>query len=507
MKLAVAASLSLSLAACAAPPRAPSAPSPAAGDLAIRGVTVVDVESGALLADRTVHVRGKRIVSVDSGTRALPAGATVVDGAGKYLIPGLWDMHGHILHRWSWGAPLDVANGVTGVRDMSTSTPMAEVRRIRGEVAAGRRVGPRLVVAGPLIDGQDEGEPVMFPEYLAVSSVARARHVVDSLHAEGVDFIKVYTHLRRDLLDAIVERSRHHGLRFTGHVPLALTTAEASDLGMRSVEHAYRHRMACATAEDEIRRLLVEQLAAQRRRDAVANERLEDSTFRLGLDGYSSEKCRALGRRFARNGTWFVPSLVEMRSRYLPEPRSWEELDSLFRQPHLAYMPRAVVARWRDEDSYGRGARDRGITSREEYERMVADRAREVETRLRMVADLHRGGAGILAGTDASIYFPTVVIGFALHEELQLLVQAGLTPLQALQAATLSPARFLNATDSLGTVAPGKLADLVLLDANPLADIRHTTRIRGVVLDGRWLDRAALDALLDQARRAANPAP
>ena len=133
----------------------------------------------------------------------------------------------------------------------------------------------------------------------------------------------------------------------------------------------------------------------------------------------------------------------------------------------------------------------------------IADRAREIETRLRMVGDLHRGGAGLLAGTDGAVAFPLVVSGYSVHEELALLVEAGLSPLEALRTATLNPARALGRTDDFGAVAPGKLADLVLLDADPLEDITHTTRIRAVVQNGRLLDRAALDALVDRAAAAA----
>ncbi|WP_411281690.1 amidohydrolase family protein [Gemmatimonas sp.] len=392
---------------------------------AIRGVTVVDVERGILLPHRTVLVRGTRIVAVDSGAPQLLAGVTVVNGAEKYLIPGLWDMHGHVLNRWSWRAPLVVANGVTGVRDMATWTPLAEVRQLRANVQAGREIGPRFVSEGPLLDG----EPALFKEYLAVGTVDRARQVVDSLHAAGAQFIKIYTHLPRVLLDAIIERAQYHGLPFVGHVPLALTTGEASDLGMRGVEHAYRHRMARATAETEIRRLLVGELETQQRGDPVARERLADSAFLMGIETYDRNMCVALGARFARNGTWFVPTLVEMRSRFLPEPRTREAFDSLFTQPKLLDMPRSLVANWRDQEMYQRGLQDHAASTREQYETAARNRAREIETRLRMTADLHRGGAGILAGTDAAITFPLVMLGSSVHEELVLLVEAGLTPL------------------------------------------------------------------------------
>jgi len=462
--------------------------------LVIAHVTVVDVESGERLLDHTVLVEGERVVAVGpSADLAVPAGAVVVDGTGRFLIPGLWDMHSHALLRWRWAAPLNVAFGVTGIRDMATTAPLDEVGRFRDDVAAGRTVGPRVVAAGPLIDGV----PPIFGVYPAVQTEAEARAVVNSLAEGGADFVKIYTRLPRDLFLAILDQAGRHGLRVAGHVPLAITTAEASDAGLWSVEHAYRHRMACSTAEDEIRAALRQQAEAEAHGDQVAYEAIEDATFRLGIESYSAERCEALGRRFARNGTWFVPTLVEMRSRFRPERYNDPAFDSLFTRAALRYVPRVQAARWRDGLAYQLGLREGLAPSESDFDAGERLRTREVETRLRMVGDLHRGGAGILAGTDA-FDFPLVINGVSLHEELALLVQAGLTPLEALQAATLNPARALNRMHDHGSVAPGKLADLVLLDADPLDDVTNTLRIHAVVLNGRLLDRSALDLLLSQ---------
>ena len=463
--------------------------------LVIAHVTVVDVESGERRADQTVVVQGERIVAVGpSEELALPTGAVVVDGTGRFLIPGLWDMHSHALLRWRWAAALNVAFGVTGIRDMAASIPLDEISRLRDDVAGGRTVGPRVVAAGPLIDGA----PPIFLEYPAVETEAEARALVNALADGGADFIKIYTRLPRDLFVAIVAQARRRELRVAGHVPLAVTTAEASDAGLWSIEHAYRHRMACATAEDEIRAALRQQADAEARGDVAAYEAIEEATFRLAIESYSADRCEALGRRFARNGTWFVPTLVEMRSRFRPERHRELGFDSLFTQAALRYVPRRLAARWRDELAYQFGLRAGLATSGDAFDAAERMRAREIETRLRMVGDLHRGGAGILAGTDAFESFPLVINGVSLHEELALLVEAGLTPLAALQAATLNPARALNRTRDHGSVAAGKLADLVLLDADPLEDVGNTLRIHAVVLNGRLLDRAALDLLLSR---------
>jgi imidazolonepropionase-like amidohydrolase len=463
--------------------------------LVIAHVTVVDVVTGERRPDQTVIVEGDRIAAVGPAADVtVPATAVVVDGSRRFLIPGLWDMHAHALLRWRWAAPLNVAFGVTGIRDMATDTPLAEIRRLRDDVAAGRALGPRIVAAGPLVDGV----PPIFPEYPAIENEAEARAVVDSLADAGADFIKVYTRQPRDVFLAVVDQARRRGLRVAGHVPLTVSTAEASDAGLWSVEHVYRHRMACSAAEDEIRAALQQQVQAEAREDWGTYDALEEATLGLGIASYSVERCEALGRRLAGNGTWVVPTLVEMRSRFRPERYYEPRFDSLFTQVTLRYVPRHVVAGWRDGLAYQLGLRFGRAPSDSAFDAGERMRAREIETRLRMVGDLHRGGAGILAGTDAFESFPLVIYGVSLHEELALLVEAGLTPLEALQAATLNPALALERTGDHGAVSPGKLADLVLLDADPLDDIANTTRIHAVILNGELLDRSALDALLSR---------
>jgi hypothetical protein len=477
-----------------------SAAAPA--DLALRHVSVVDVRSGAVRADQTVLVRGSAIVEVgDAGRLAATPAAREVDGRGKFLIPGLWDMHIHLLDRsrWSWGSLLAVANGITGVRDPATTRPLDEVRRLRGQLRSEEIVAPDFVTAGPLIDGP----PPIFTEFVTVATPEEMRVIVDSLATQGVDFIKSYSRLSRDSFLAAIGTARTRGLSVDGHVPLAITTAEASDAGMRSVEHAYRHRLACAAAEARLRSLLLEQVEAQQARNQARVEALEHETWRLGQNTYSTERCRALGRRFRRNGTWFVPTLVEMYSRYRSDGFDRDRIATLFADPRLRLFPPDRVARWRS-NLEEQADWLRVQPNRDELIRLAE---REVHDRLRMVRDMHRGGAMILAGTDASFNFPLVLLGYSLHEELEMLVQAGLSPLEALQAATIAPARFLGRSDRDGEVRPGHGANLVLLEASPLEDIRNSRRIVAVVLRGRLLDRTRLDELLEEAARLSHRPP
>lgn len=379
---------------------------------------------------------------------------------------------------------------------------MAEIVKLRADIEQGKILAPRFIASGPLIDGP----PANRTDRLAPSSPEEMRKEVNRLRTAGMDFLKVYTNLPRDLFFAAAEETRRLGFPLDGQVPLTLTAVEASDAGMRSIEHSYRHRMSCATAETEILDVLKEQKKAQTADNYKLSWELEDKAFLLGLNTYSSEKCVELGRRFARNGTWFVPTLVEMRSRFRSEQPQEPAFAALFKDPRLRTMPAGITPRWRDEMAWEIGfLNGQMIYGSREEESVLRDREREVETRLKMVADLHRGGAGILAGTDADSNFHFVFFGSSLHEELELFVKAGLSSFEALRTATVNPARFLKAEASLGTIEKGKLADLVLLDANPLTDIKNTTKIRAVVANGRYLDRQALDSLLKQAEKAANP--
>jgi len=463
--------------------------------LAFTHVSIVDVERGHVLPDHTVVVSGNRISALGANVR-IPSGARIIDARGKVLIPGLWDMHTHSLDRWEWSSLLNVANGVTGIRDPGAVKSVPEIVQLRRGVERGEILGPRIVASGRIIDGSPKSRAT----YVAIDSPDAMRAEVKQRQQSGLDFIKVYTRMSRDVFMAGVDASRRLGIPLVGHVPLAITAAEASDAGMRSIEHSYRHRMACATAEDTIRRLLRDAVTVRQSGDDQRYAAMEDSAFVLGVNTYSAEKCRLLGERFARNGTWFAPTLVEMRTRFRSEYPLSIEFEQLFADPRLRYVSPARVTQWRTTMALDAGVLEgqfsygtRGPDS------LFAERDREVANRLRMPADLQRGGALLLAGTDVDNTFPFLFFGFSLHDELALLVKGGLTPLAALQSATINPARFLGREAELGTIAEGKLADLVLLDANPLEDISNTTRISAVVQNGRYLPRAELDRLLDRA--------
>ncbi len=458
-------------------------------------VSVVDVVSGQLSRDNTVVVSGNRITAVGQDAR-IPDGAQVIDAQGKVLIPGLWDMHSHSLDRWEWSSLLNVANGVTGIRDPAAVKSVQEIVQLRRAVERGDSLGPRFVASGRIIDGSPKSRAT----YVAVDSPDAMRAEMQQRQRAGLDFIKVYTRLSRDVFLAAAEEARRLEIPLAGHVPLAITAAEASDAGMRSIEHAYRHRMSCATSEAQILRLLRTLIPVDPPLDDQRYAAIEDSAFVLGMASYSPDKCRELGKRFATNGTWFVPTLVEMQTRYVWEYPLGTGFANLFKDPRLRYVSPAKVVDWRTTMAFDMGV----VMGQFNFgprgpDTLFAEREREVTNLMRMPSDLASGGAMLLAGTDVDTTFPLLFFGFSLHDELALLVKGGLSPLAALQSATINPARFLGRDSELGTVAEGKLADLVLLDANPLEDIANTKRIAAVVVNGRYLSRADLDALLDRA--------
>lgn len=411
-------------------------------DIAFVGATVIRMDGSPPLADATVLVRGDRIAAV--GPRdsiAVSEGATVVDAAGAWMIPGLWDMHVHALFEADLSEPLLgrlLAHGVTGIRDMGG--PLEVLAEVRRGIASGDLLAPRIVASGPILDGPEPVDPDIS---WAIEAPEQARAAVDSLAGAGVDFVKVYTLLPREAFFAVVEAARERGLPVAGHVPASVSPVEAAEAGMRSIEHL----------------------------------RSEIEPFCTRGDPSACEPAFAA---FRERDVWQVPTLVVRRNRaFLDDSTTVYGADVRHAPPMLRDL-------WE-------GIRTSRLERGAEY--FEAARARHREERW-LAGELHRAGIGILAGSDAGALFTPH--GVSLHEELALLVESGLEPHEALAAATSEAARFLGIDDSLGTIAPGKKADLVLLDADPLRDIAHTLRIRAVVLDGRVLGRAALDRLKDE---------
>jgi imidazolonepropionase-like amidohydrolase len=440
---------------------------------AVTHVTVIDGTGARPKSDQTVLVTGERIVAVGKSRRVkLPEGARIVDGTGKFLIPGLWDMHVHGTGMIPHSSELCIANGVTGVRDMFTPMPYIEAER---KAIRNGKPGPRIVAAGRLVDGP---KPV-WPDSVSAKNAAEGRRAVHTVVQEGSDFIKVYSLLPRDAYFAIVEEAKRQGIVFAGHVPYAVSAAEASDAGQKSIEHLDGILLACSTREAELRH---SDLASIRAEGAPALIKTE-------LETYDEKKADALFARFKRNRTWQCPTLTVLDNiAHLND-------GSLTNDLRLRYLPTDMATEWNPKNDFR-------FTNAPAALWPVMQQA--CRKRQDLVRKLRHAGVGLLAGTDTPN--PYCFPGFTLHDELARLVESGLTPMEALQAATLNPARYFGREKDLGSIQLGKLADLVLLDADPLRDIHNTTKIRAVFANGRLFDRPALDKLLNDAEAGAKRA-
>jgi imidazolonepropionase-like amidohydrolase len=429
--------------------------------VAITHVTAVDVEHATARRDLTVVMDGPRIAAIGpAASTKVPAGARVMEGRGKWLIPGLWDMHVHTTVPSGRALlSLYVANGVTGVRDMGGDFDV--IQRWRREIAAGSLVGPRVVAAGPYLEGH--GSPIA---HIEVHIPDDARRAVDSLSALGVDFVKVHSALPRETFFAATREARLRHLAVAGHLSRNVTVEEASDSGQRSLEHLLGFVNVCSPAESL----------------AFAGA---DPLRRIVFNACTSRSQRSVYEHLARNGTWVTPTMTP----------AWE----------FAVLPKHDVP----GDTLDRFLSD----SLRKYMVGIFDPPPELPPeatilgqrmfakRHQLVLNLYQAGVPLLTGTDAPMRNSPP--GFGLHEEMLEFVRSGLTPAAALRAATYEPARYLGALDSLGTIGKGKLADLVLVDGDPLLRIENAHRISAVFTRGRVYDRVALDRLLADAARAA----
>jgi imidazolonepropionase-like amidohydrolase len=448
--------------------RLPPSQSPQSA-LIIVHVAIIDVLTGTVQRDASVVIEGDHIAQVGAAhTVKIPKGARVVDATGKFLIPGLWDMHVHTFFGEQAPAgrgvtlPLFVANGITGVRDMGSE--LEAVLQARAEIAGGKILGPRMIVAGPMLDGPK----TQFPASIAITTPEDGRRAVDMLVSRGVDFIKIQSYVPRDAYFAIVDECKKKNITFVGHVPDAIRGAEASNAGQKSFEHLIGIFEGSSTAEDEL-------LKGSK----------GPGKF---LDTYDAQREAALIALLAKNQTWQCPTLFWERGQWLVDA-----ID-VTKDPNAKYVP----ASWRDQ----LWPRFTKSIVKEMDTDPLSVREKFVEHELDIVRKLRAAGVPFLAGTDTPAGVD-VIPGFSLHLELQRFVDAGFAPLQALQTATINPARFLGKTADFGTVEKGKMADLVLLDANPLVDIHNTQKIAGAVLAGRYLSRADLNGILSSVEQFA----
>jgi hypothetical protein len=382
--------------------------------IAITNVTLVDVASGTQKTAMTVVTKAGQIADIGR-TTSIPRGATRVDGTGKFLIPGLWDMHSH--HQATGTKLLDLflAKGVVGTRDMGGDAEF--ILPLRDRINRGELLGPEIVASGPILDNAPQ--------------------------SRGVDFIKVHDHTPREAFFAIADEGPKVGLSFAGHVPLGVTIEEAADSGMKSIEHLSNYQV-----------------------------------FRecSGKEPYSAAGCQRLFDKLAAKGVWQTPTMAFFQT--IPDVFSGKPLE------HAEYASDSLLALTRDNV---KGSKLDGAA--------LSFFRSNGKASLLAIHDLHSRGSRFLAGCDG------LVPGFCLHDELEWLTKAGLSPLEALQTATINPSIFLGRERTQGTIEAGKRADLVLLEADPLTDIGNVRRIAAVVVRGRLFSTVDIDRITSSHRR------
>ncbi len=443
-------------------------------DVIISNVDILHVKNGDIESDRNVYIKDRRIQKIGpGGSVAAGDAAKVVDGTGKYLIPGLWDMHMHALNRtnmiemngreYNSLLSLFLANGVTGIRDMWGRLDIAE--ETKKSIRSGEMAGPvRIYAAGAIVNG-----PTPYPQDYTVATPETAVNIVDSLHQAGSDFIKVYFNLDKETYYAIARRTRELNMPFAGHTPFYLTVAECSDAGQRSIEHMTGILKATSAREDSLNSLFVQYL------ESMDIERM-GSIGEIALKTQDQQAMDRLFQKLKQNNTWQVPTLVSLRGKaYLTEFQKQGDERTRYFTP---------TDRWLGPGPFGYPL--------SEAQRKAGQAGYEREKEL--VGLMAEAGVPLLAGSDFGT--PWVFPGFSIHDELELFVEAGLTPLQSLQTATLNPAKFFERTEELGAIEETYLADLLLLDANPLENISNTKKIHAVIADGRLYSREDLDQFL-----------
>jgi imidazolonepropionase-like amidohydrolase len=442
----------------------------------IRHAAVVDVEHAHISSDQAVATKGDRIVAVgnDAEIAAAWGAARQVDGKGRFLIPGLWDMHVHfgggaeLVEENKALLPLYVAYGVTTVRDCSGDLAN-DVLNWRREIAEGKLFGPRLLSSGPKIEGI---KPV-WKGTLETGSQADVDQAVAKLVALKVDFVKITDNtLKPELFLYAVRKARAAGFRVSGHIPMALTVGQVVDAGISSIEHlSYAHK---AGAKDEAR--IAADFASGRIDRAEAGAQLSA--------GFDQATAMASYAKLRDRNVFVTPTLnIERLLAFL-------DSDDHSKDGFLAYVGPGLrkTYQWRI---------DRAAKATPEE---ISERHREYQQTAAVLPLLEKAGVTIMAGTDAGYLNSFDYPAIGLHQELALYVENGLSPAEALAAATRAGPKWFGVLDRYGSVEVGKQADLVLLDANPLVDIHATSAINTVVLRGSIEDRRALDKVLADAK-------
>lgn len=422
-------------------------------DIVIEDVNVISMNSEEVQSNRTVLVKGDRITGiVEAGSVNVGEGIQRIDGSGKYLIPGLSEMHAHIPSADAGQDYINdvlflyLSNGITTIRGMLGEPSHLKLSE---QAAQNEIVSPRIYTAGPGFSGG------------SIESAEQARQRVRDQYKAGYDFLKILPGLSRDEYNAIADEANTVGIEFSGHIPASVNLERAIEAGQTTIDHLDKY---------------VEALVA----DTAETDQIDEPGviyFGMHLSPYVDQnKINEVAQITAEGGTWNVPTQALLEHVLGTEPP-----EELAQRPEFQYMPNETVKDWI--------ASKRSITGNEAYTEELA--LEYLQLRRDMVKALQENNANLLLGSDAPQIFN--VPGFSLHHELRYIVDAGLTPYETLKTGTYNVARYLGDLENMGTIEEGKIADMVLLNANPLEDIENFNSIEGVMYRGNWLGKEDID--------------
>lgn len=444
-------------------------------DTVVENVNVIDVESGTILKNVDV------LITHDKITKMIPHGSVqvhsgkIIDGSFKYLIPGLWDMHEHLLNEnwYETQMPLLRANGITGFREMFGSLKTADTVKVQME--KGMLPFFRFVASGHIIDGKKP----FWERSVSIAQTNRVNHIVDSLIENKADFIKVYSLLRPEVFFAIAKRCNEKMIPFAGHVPYSVGVEEASGAKMASMEHLYGFLTEACTQRDSAMALMNKLLTAIEEGNLAKRKELSLQWNSLVINNFSKERMKVIAQTLKRNNTHIVPTLVTLRGKYFSNDTSFTN------DERLKYMSAETLKFW-SEFTAGQLANNTQAEWLNYRKRWALERE--------IMQILISEQVPVMAGTDADN--PYAFPGFSLHDEMAMYVELGMQPIDALRSSTIVPARYLKLSDFIGSVQEGKLADMVLLNANPLENIRNTSKVHSVFVDGRFYGKKYIDSVL-----------
>lgn len=452
------------------------------GALCIENIAVIDPIDG-LKENQTLVIKDGKIQQVAPTEELLLSKDNhIVDGTGKYLIPGLWDAHVHFSYMESLAPSmldLFLVYGVTSVRD--TGGDITFVNQWKRASLDNPTGAPRVMVAGPLLDGlpnvYDGSDPGHPPLSVGLETVEDVQNQIQQLDSLGVDLLKAYEMLSPEQFAAVTEMASNKGLKVTGHVPLSMDVISASNAGLNSMEHMRNLELSCASNADELLEQRRKMLFSGREdKGGILRSRIHQVQRQIAIENYDEIKANEVLDVLASNDTWQIPTLT-LSTSFTERPFMKPDVQQSF-----SYLPESIEEAWKS--NIAAFASTEISDFRNEYSEWLKN----------MVGKIHNKGIEIMAGTDCPIFFLTP--GRSLHQELESLVEAGMSPLAALKTATYNPAKYFDMDNELGSIKENHWADLVILDANPLQNIANTQQINAVIKQGNYIDRNSLDEIL-----------